>query len=116
MARMEVLLVTNRATIHVAYASVGERSVPPWSVTRVAPTPEALAQHAGDAMAADVAVVDADEPQAAIEACEQLGQRRPTLPVLALLCCPACQADLDRLWADAPRVPFEEPRVAAGER
>jgi ribosome-associated protein len=24
--------------------------------------------------------------------------------------------DLDRLWADAPRVPFEEPRVAAGER
>jgi ribosome-associated protein len=24
--------------------------------------------------------------------------------------------DLDRLWADAARVPFEEPRVAAGER
>jgi len=24
--------------------------------------------------------------------------------------------DLDRLWADAPRVPFEEPRVAAAER
>jgi ribosome-associated protein len=24
--------------------------------------------------------------------------------------------DLDRLWADAPRVPFDEPRVAAGER
>jgi len=24
--------------------------------------------------------------------------------------------DLDRLWADAARVPFDEPRVAAGER
>ena len=24
--------------------------------------------------------------------------------------------DLDRLWADAGRIPFDEPRVAAGER
>lgn len=84
---MEILLATSRMTIYVAYVSAGEHITPPWTVTCIRVTSEALRAH-GDLAAKDVAVIDAVDSAAAVRVCQELGERRPSLSVVAMVCCP----------------------------
>jgi DNA-binding NarL/FixJ family response regulator len=77
-----ILLATSRPAIVVLFESIAE-------VDTIAVAPEAVAANREAVERASVAVVDAAvDGTAAVELCRELQQRRPGLPIAALLCCP----------------------------
>jgi DNA-binding NarL/FixJ family response regulator len=89
MKRSSLLLVTSRPAVRVFLENLGQSAMPPFVVRPVPASADALGAHSGEVGTAMAAVVDVTpDPVAAIQICQELRTRRPSLPLAALLCCP----------------------------
>jgi DNA-binding NarL/FixJ family response regulator len=89
MKRSSLLLVTNRPAVRVFLENLGQSATLPFVVCAVPASVDALAAHSEEVGTATAAAVDATpDPVAAIQICQELRARRPSLPMAALLCCP----------------------------
>jgi DNA-binding NarL/FixJ family response regulator len=82
-----LLLASTRWGVHAFFSGLRAHGLPGIAVE---PIPDATADLADEALAgADAAAIDlAPNPLGGIETCRSLRERRPTLPIVALLCCP----------------------------
>jgi DNA-binding NarL/FixJ family response regulator len=82
-----LLLASTRWGVHAFFAGLRAHGLPEIAVE---PIPDPLDDLSDDALAgAAAAAIDlAPNPLAGIETCRSLRERRPTLPIVALLCCP----------------------------
>ena len=84
-----LLLVTNRPAVHTFLENLGQSATPPVVVRPIPARVDTLAAHSELVATTAAAVVDATpDPVAAIQICQELRTRRPSLPLAALLCCP----------------------------
>src|SRR5947209_5235344 len=89
MKRASLLLVTNRPAVRVFLENLGQSATPPVVVRPIPARVDTLAAHSELVATTAAAVVDATpDPVAAIQICQELRTRRPSLPLAALLCCP----------------------------
>jgi DNA-binding NarL/FixJ family response regulator len=89
MKRFSLLLVTNRPAVCIFLENLGQSATPPVVVRPVPARIDTLAAHSEQVATTTAAVVDATpDPVAAIQICQELRARRPSLPMAALLCCP----------------------------
>src|SRR5919202_59927 len=84
-----LLLVTNRPAVQAFLENLGQSATPPVVVRPIPARVDTLAAHVEQVATTTAAVVDASpDPVAAIQICQELRTRRPSLPLAALLCCP----------------------------
>ena len=84
-----LLLASTRWAVHTFFISLRRRGLPSLLVEPISGDPAELAAHADELDAATVVALDvAVEPERGVALCEALHERRPALPVIALLCCP----------------------------
>src|ERR671932_2121215 len=84
-----LLLVTNRLAVQAFLENQGQSATPPVVVRPIPARVDTLAAHLTQVATTTAAVVDAcPDPVAAIQICQELRTRRPSLPLAALLCCP----------------------------
>ena len=84
-----LLLATSRPAVHSFFLNLGrDKPSSRFVVTRIQVAVDAIAH--GDELAdATIAAVDVGlDQKAAVEFCRELQQRRPDLPVTAVVCCP----------------------------
>jgi len=84
-----LLLASTRWAVHTFFISLRKRGLPSLVVEPIASTAAELGDEIVDLDQATVVAVDiAARASAAVELCEELHDRRPTLPIVALTCCP----------------------------
>jgi DNA-binding NarL/FixJ family response regulator len=82
-----LLLASTRWAVRAFFSGLGTRGLPGIAVEPIPETSDDLSDEAL-ARAAAVAIDLAPNPLGGISLCHALRERRPTLPIVALLCCP----------------------------
>jgi DNA-binding NarL/FixJ family response regulator len=91
MRTFSVLLATDRPAVQTFFMHLGRKATPPISIT---PLPVRLEERelvpdvAHVATATMVVVDTTPDPVVVLQLCQALRAQRPTLPIIALLCCP----------------------------
>src|SRR5262245_8437605 len=89
MTALNVLLISNRPSVHAFLNEHGGRSIPRIAAMNVPLALDALASHGRDVQDADVAMIDVGaDPDCAVDVHRELARLRPDLRVLAVVCCP----------------------------
>lgn len=86
---LPIVLATNRPLAQHLFLTLRQRDAHPLKISHIPVDVNVLPAHWGCLAAATVVAVDvAPDPLAAIKVCQELRAQLPTLPIVALVCCP----------------------------